>query len=189
MPPKVFISYSHQDGPCAHGIARYLQRHECDVWIDAQNLKLGDRWAENIETALAGADAIIGIISSSSLRRDEVLKEINFGLKRMREEGTEKFRVLFVVIGQIHPSWFRNDESTKEIKNHLSKYQYVQLSAYGEITIDAMRMLLRAIHQNGIDEGSTVFLKESEEGGFINSNAQPEKAFDNYGNNIYYKVF
>ena len=77
MAEKVFISYSHQDGSCARGIARYLERHGLKVWIDSKDLALGDRWANNIETALSEADVLIGILSSSSLRRKEVLKEIN----------------------------------------------------------------------------------------------------------------
>ena len=189
MAEKVFISYSHQDGACAHGIARYLTRHGCDVWIDTQNLSLGDRWASNIETALSEADVTIGILSSSSLRRDEVLKELSISLKRMEEEGTDKFRLFFVVIGQIHPSWFRNDEESKLIKKHLSQYQYIPLSAYGEVTIDAMKKLLSAIRRKGIEEGDHILIRPNEENSFINQNALPEKSFDNKGNNIYYKVF
>ena len=189
MAENVFISYTHQHGACAHGIARYLTRHGCDVWIDTQNLSLGDRWASDIETALSEADVTIGILSSSSLRRDEVLKELSISLKRMEEEGTDKFRLFFVVIGQIHPSWFRNDEESKLIKKHLSQYQYIPLSAYGEVTIDAMKKLLSAIRRKGIEEGDHILIRPNEENSFINQNALPEKSFDNKGNNIYYKVF
>ena len=189
MAEKVFISYSHQDGPCAHGIARYLSRHGCDVWIDSQNLSLGDKWASDIETALQEADVVVGILSSSSLRRNEVLKEIGISLKRMKEEGPDSFRVFFVVIGQVHPSWFRNDESVAEIREHLSQYQYIQLSAYGEVTIDSMKKLLAAIKRKGIEESDRSLTAFSGRNDFINQNSVPEKAFDNLGNNIYYRVF
>ena len=189
MAEKVFISYSHQDGSCARGIARYLERHGLKVWIDSKDLALGDRWANNIETALSEADVLIGILSSSSLRRKEVLKEINFGLKRMKEEGSEKFRVFFVVIGQLHPSWFKNDGSSDAIKEHLSQYQYINLSAYAEVTISAMKELLSAVQRKGIEESDRQLLIEKNDNGFINQNSQPEKAFDNRGNNIYYKVY
>ncbi|MBQ5552810.1 MAG: toll/interleukin-1 receptor domain-containing protein [Erysipelotrichaceae bacterium] len=189
MAEKVFISYSHQDGSCARGIARYLERHGLKVWIDSKDLALGDRWANNIETALSEADVLIGILSSSSLRRKEVLKEINFGLKRMKEEGSEKFRVFFVVIGQLHPSWFKNDGSSDAIKEHLSQYQYINLSAYAEVTISAMKELLSAVQRKGIEESDRQLLIEKDDNGFINQNSQPEKAFDNRGNNIYYKVY
>ncbi len=188
MAEKVFISYSHQDSPCAHGIARYLARHGCDVWIDSQNLALGDRWASDIETALKQADVLVAVLSSSSLRRDEVLKEIGTGLSRMEEEGTENFRVFFVVIGQIHPSWFKGGKSVEAIKKHLTQYQYIGLSAYGELTIDAMKKLLTAIRRKGIEEEMTL-MENSEGNGFINQNSLPEKAFDNIGDSIYYRVY
>ena len=66
MAEKVFISYSHQDGPCAHGIARYLARHGCDVWIDTQNLALGERWASDIE--MQARHAGVPVFMKASLR-------------------------------------------------------------------------------------------------------------------------
>ena len=188
MAEKVFISYSHQDNSCAHGIARYLARHGCDVWIDSQNLALGDRWASDIETALKEADVLVAVLSSSSLRRDEVLKEVGTALQRMEEEGTDRFRVFFVVIGQIHPSWFKGGKSVEAIKKHLTQYQYIGLSAYGELTIDATKKLLTAIRRKGIEEETTL-MESDESSGFINQNSQPEKAFDNIGDSIYYKVY
>ena len=189
MAEKVFISYSHQDGSCAHGIARYLARHGCDVWIDSKNLSLGDAWASDIEVALRSADVVVAILSSSSLRRPEVLKEINISLKRMAEEGMEKCRVFFVVVGQLPPSWFKDEESVKAIKEYLLHYQYIELSAYGEVTIESMKSLLSAIRGKGIEEGNLVLSSETMDEGFINQNSQPEKTFDNLGNNIYYKVY
>jgi hypothetical protein len=63
------------------------------------------------------------------------------------------------------------------------------LSAYGEVTIDAMKKLLSAIRRKGIEEGDHILIRPNEENSFINQNALPEKSFDNKGNNIYYKVF
>ncbi|MBO7676293.1 MAG: toll/interleukin-1 receptor domain-containing protein, partial [Erysipelotrichaceae bacterium] len=189
MAEKVFISYSHQDSICAHGIARYLARHGCDVWIDSKNLSLGDAWASDIEAALRSANVVVAILSSSSLRRPEVLKEINISLKRMNEEGMENCRVFFVVVGQIHPSWFKDEDSIKAIRDYLLHYQYIELSAYGEVTLDAMKSLLSAIKGKGIEEGSLVLTSENMDEGFINQNSEPEKSFDNLGNNVYYKVY
>ena len=169
MAKKVFISYSHQDGACAHGIARYLSRHGLEVWIDSQSISLGEKWANDIEAALKSADVVVAILSSSSLRRNEVLKEVNYALKRMNEEGTENFRVFFVVVGQIHPSWFKDDQSIKAIKEYLLHYQYIELSAYGEVTIEAMKKLFTAINGKGIEEGSLSLDYKDTEEGFVSS--------------------
>ncbi len=189
MAEKVFISYSHQDSACAHGIARYLKRHGCEVWIDSQNLALGEQWADSIENALQEANITLAILSSSSLRRDQVLKEIAFSLKRMEEEGTDDFRVFFVVIGQIHPSWFKEDERVEKIKRYLTKYQYVELSAYGEVTIEAMEKLLGAIRGKGIEEGSADFSEERSLNGFINQNSLPEETRDEISGCLFYKTY
>lgn len=190
MAEKVFISYSHQDSVCGHGIARYLTRHGLDVWIDSEKLTLGSSWSNDIEEAIAKSDVVIGILSASSLRRKEVLKEINIALKRMENESIENFRLLFVVIGQIHSSWFKDKDSVQGILDYLNKYQYIELSAYGEVTIDAMKNLLSAIKQKGIDEINKVEKKNNEDDdAYINQSSVPEKAFDNVGNNLYYKTF
>ena len=190
MAEKVFISYAHQDSNTAQGIARFLRRHGCDVWIDSDKISLGRNWSGDIETALAEAQVVVGILSANSIRRSEVLKEINFALERMKKEDLSSFRLFFVVIGQIHPSWFKDRESVRMILDYLTKYQYIQLSAYGEVTIEAMKKLLEAIRHNGIEQGHISFRNSvQEEDLFINQNSVPEKAFDNKGNNIYCRVF
>lgn len=188
MAEKVFISYSHQDSVCAHGIARFLARHGCDVWIDSEKLSLGSKWSSDINDALARADVTIGILSASSVRRKEVLKEIGISMKRMKEEGIEHFRLLFVVVGKIHRSWFSDPEASREIIDYLSQYQYIELSAYGEITIDTMKKLLQAIRNDTIKEGHFRFQIE-EENAYINQNALPEKTFDNRFNQVYYRTY
>ena len=188
MAEKVFISYSHQDSSCAHGIARYLSRHGCDVWIDSDRLSLGGSWSKDIDEALLSSDVVVAILSANSLRRTEVLREISLAFKRMKEDGLDKFRLFFVVIGQIHSSWFKDKDSSAEISDYLSKYQYIELSAYGEVTIDSMKKLLRAIRSDGIEKGNETKITD-DSSSFINHNSLPEKAFDNDANNIYYKTF
>ena len=190
MGKKIFISYSHQDSNCALGIARYLRRHGYDVWIDSDKLSLGTSWSSDIDEALNSSDIVIAVLSASSLRRKEVLREINIALQRMKTEGIDNFRLFFVVIGQIHHSWFGDKEESKDIIDYLTRFQYIPLSAYGEVTLDAMKELVSAIKNDGIDSG-TLVLKDNDDyyDTFINQNAVPEKAFDNQGNNVYYKVY
>ena len=80
-------------------------------------------------------------------------------------------------------------ETSEKIRKYLQTYQYIELSAYGEVTIEAMKKLLKAIRGKGIEEGENRLIDSYSSNGFINQNSLPEKAFDNIGNNIYYKVF
>ena len=190
MEKKIFISYSHQDSNCALGIARYLGRHGYNVWVDSDKLSLGKSWSSDIDEALNSSDIVIAILSASSLRRKEVLREIGIALERMNKEGIENFRLFFVVIGHIHQSWFGDKEASKDIIDYLTRYQYIQLSAYGEVTIEAMKELVSAIKKQGIESGNLVLTDNDDYyDTFINQNSIPEKAFDNQGNNVFYKVY
>ena len=108
MSQKIFISYSHQDSICAQGIARFLLRQNYDVWIDVDRIVSGQNWAENINEALKMANTVIAIISKNSVRRPEVLRETSEALSRSEKE--KDFRVIYVVIGNVHPSWFVSND-------------------------------------------------------------------------------
>ena len=143
MGKRVFISYSHQDSVCAKGIARFLTRQGYDVWIDVDKLVVGQSWANNINEALQTADMMIALISKNSVRRMEVLREISEALDR--NEKDENFYVLFVVIGNVHPSWFPDtgDGKVKKIIECLQVIQFIQLDAKGTISIAKMQELRR----------------------------------------------
>ena len=146
MNQRIFISYSHQDSVCAQGIARFLLRQNYDVWIDVERVVSGQNWAGNINDALKMANTVIAIISKNSVRRSEVLREISEALSR--SEKDEDFRVIFVVIGSVHPSWFvSNDKAiVDKLIDYLKTVQYVQLDARGTINIACMHNLLRALN-------------------------------------------
>ena len=162
MKRKIFLSYSHQDNVCACGIARFLERQGYDVWIDVDKLVTGQSWAANIDEALANADTIITLISKNSVRRAEVLREISVSLKR--NECDSQFQVLFVVIGNVHPSWFvnENQETADQIIRYLQRVQFVQLDARGTITISSMQNILRALDGKIIYSGGIDFLKSND---------------------------
>ena len=73
MPPKIFISYSHDDEVWKDLVARQLrvlqQEDKLDVWDDRQ-IPVGAEWGSEIETALDEVDAAVLLISSSFLGSD-----------------------------------------------------------------------------------------------------------------------
>lgn len=190
---KIFISYSHQDNMCAKGIARYLQRHGYHVWIDSEQLILGKEWAASVDKALEESDAVIAILSANSVRRREVLREISITMERIDSSKVEEKRcnLYFVAVGDIHSSWFGdyNSDNTKKILQHLQRYQYVRLDAKGNITIRAMEHLMKVLHSVGLLQNATFSpIYNDEYNEYIYENGVPEKAYDNEGNNFYYKV-
>ena len=182
---KIFISYSHQDHACAQGIARFLLRQHYDVWIDVERIVSGKTWADDINEALKSADTVIAIISKNSVRRQEVLREISEALERNRED--ECFRVLFVVIGNVHPSWFIRDDQVvaKKIIDYLQHVQFVQLDARGTITIAGMQNIIRALSGKMIYSEGIDFNKSND---YIYETGMPEKVYDNDAENCFYRV-
>lgn len=185
MNQRIFISYSHQDSVCAQGIARFLLRQNYDVWIDVERVVSGQNWAGNINDALRMANTVIAIISKNSVRRSEVLREISEALSR--SEKDKDFRVIFVVIGSVHPSWFvSNDkEIVDKLIDYLQTIQYVQLDARGTINIARMQNLLRALNGKMIYSDGIEFSKSDD---YIYEAGMPEKVYDNDAENCFYRV-
>lgn len=184
MKQKIFISYSHQDSICAQGIARFLLRQNYEVWIDVERIVSGQDWARDINDALKMANTVIAIISKNSVRRPEVLREVSEALSRSEQE--ENFRVIFVVIGNVHPSWFVSDDKDTIVRliDYLKSVQYVQLDARGTINIACMQNILRAL------KGKMIYSdREFDKGDdYIYEAGMPEKVYDNDAENCFYRV-
>ena len=82
----VFISYSHTDKEAAETLALNLVQAKQNVWIDTWELNAGDSLIERIEGALGGADAILVLLSESSVNSEWCKKELRTGLLRELEE-------------------------------------------------------------------------------------------------------
>lgn len=183
MAAKVFISYSHQDSETAKGISRFLLKQEYNVWIDFEKLVSGQNWAANIDEALSECDFFIALISQNSVRRREVIREIS---EALRKKAHDISKVIFVVIGHVHPSWFagQNSEDSKVVIQHLEKIQHIHLDAKGTISIQSMHNILKAL--NG-----EVFISEEDyikSGNYIYESGMPERTYDNESGNFLYRV-
>jgi len=72
---KIFLSYSHRDAALAENIYEALQSWGHDVWIDHNNIRLGDMWSNEIDKALQWADVTLGIMTNNAINSDNVLNE------------------------------------------------------------------------------------------------------------------
>lgn len=185
MTKSLFLSYSHQDSACAGGIARFLKKNDHAVWIDSESIEHGERWMASIDEAISQTDAFVALISKNSVRRPEVVREISDALKR--NESDPGYRVVFVVIGFVHESWFASsdEDALKRVKKHYAEIQFVKLNAKGSITLEAMRELLRALDGKAVHDFSEVFEEGS---GHIFEAGNPKKAYDEHADGNYYRV-
>lgn len=82
----IFISYNHSDKEFAETLAANLVQAKQNVWIDKWELNAGDSLIERIENALGDADAILVLLSKSSVQSEWCKKELRSGLVRELEE-------------------------------------------------------------------------------------------------------
>lgn len=74
----VFISYSHADREFVDRLAADLQRAGVNVWLDRYQIQAGEMWADEIQTALTNAAAIIFVASQKSLSSAWTIQELDF---------------------------------------------------------------------------------------------------------------
>lgn len=82
----IFISYNHSDKKFAESLATYLVQAKQNVWIDTWELNAGDSLIERIENAIGDADAVLVLLSESSVQSEWCKKELRAGLIRELEE-------------------------------------------------------------------------------------------------------
>ena len=83
---KLFISYSRDDaGDFAKHIHRYLRDKGHDVFIDVNNIRIGDPWAGSIEKNISECDIFVVILTPDSLTSEYVEREV---LQAQRENKT-----------------------------------------------------------------------------------------------------
>jgi hypothetical protein len=72
---KVFISYNHEDAEVAVALRDVLSRNGVEVIIDVNSMTVGQRIEEFIMQSIRAADAVVSIVSTSSLLSSWVAME------------------------------------------------------------------------------------------------------------------
>ena len=72
---RVFVSYRGVDSAAADALLARLEGEGYGVWLDRPDIAGGKRWRSAIEQALVECDAVVFLISKTSLESDEVYKE------------------------------------------------------------------------------------------------------------------
>lgn len=74
--PKVFISYSHSDATWARQFADALKAQGVEVWMDALNIRAGERIQEKLERALKESDFLVSLLTPESAKSPNLFFEL-----------------------------------------------------------------------------------------------------------------
>ena len=85
--PLVFISHTGADHDLVQALAAHLQRDGCDTWVDDVDLLVGDSMPAKIAAAIAAATHFVPVLSTASVQREWVLREIDLALDRLSDTG------------------------------------------------------------------------------------------------------
>jgi hypothetical protein len=86
---KIFVSYARLDSDRVHPVADILDAAKFDVWIDKNDIPIGEQWPEQIVQGIKTADAYLIFISPASLESKNVINELTLAYEEKNERGLQ----------------------------------------------------------------------------------------------------
>lgn len=83
---SVFLSHNHADKTFANRLARDLRGHGHVVWVDEEQIQVGDSLIEKIRNAIDRVNYVIAVISSASINSEWVRRELDIACNREIEQ-------------------------------------------------------------------------------------------------------
>lgn len=124
----VFLSHSSKDKPFVRQLATDLKKNGVGVWLDEQNISVGDSIVERVGQGLAESDYFVLAMSHNSMSSPWVTKELNQALVSEIEQRDVK--ILPIKLGDC------------EIPNLIKDKKYADFSSHYQSGLDD---LLKAI--------------------------------------------
>ena len=91
-PSTAFVSYSREDWEFVLRLSKDLKTKGAKVWMDKLDIRPGQRWEREVETALNNCSRMLVILSPASVGSSNVLAEAAFAI----DEGKEVIPVLYL---------------------------------------------------------------------------------------------
>ena len=91
----VFISYSHADSQWAEKLIKTVEKHGLSVWTDRGNLLPGQQWQDELELALASAQAIVLLVGPKQAQ--DKIQEVAWRAA-LEESWTNSYKPLIPVL-------------------------------------------------------------------------------------------
>lgn len=85
MRPEIFVSYSHRDSDLVGPIVALLRASEALVFRDADQLKPGTKWRQQLDTAISNSRILVVFWCSHSRSSEEVKKEYTAAIEQHKD--------------------------------------------------------------------------------------------------------
>ena len=92
--PQVFVSYASTDGVAAKAIADGLRIRGLNVWLDTDELRPGESWAESIRVAISASAYFLLLLSKHSVNSPWAAYESKAVLKELQSRDVTFLPVL-----------------------------------------------------------------------------------------------
>ncbi len=92
--PQVFVSYASADSAAAKTIVEGLRSRNLNVWLDADELRPGNRWTESIRTAISANAYFLLLLSKHSVHSAWMPHEVEALLKELQSRDVTFLPVL-----------------------------------------------------------------------------------------------
>ncbi len=133
---SIVISYAHEDSNFVDYLAANLFKNRVPVWVDRWELKVGDSILRRIESAIQEADALIVILSKSSVESEWCKKELSSGLIRELEE--KSVFVLPVILDDCDIPLFLKEKKYADFRKDKDQALRDVLEATARFTTDTL---------------------------------------------------
>ena len=107
---KIFVWYSRRDADFAQHVHEYFEGSEHDIFIDENDIQMGDVWNNTIEENISNCDIFVVFVTHASLRSSEIEREVSLAKRENR-----------TIIPCIH-----NDVNHGEVKWDLARLQGIK---------------------------------------------------------------
>ena len=92
---KIFISYARRDSDRVYPLADIIESAIFDVWIDKNDIPIGEQWPEKIVQGIKAADIFLIFISPASLGSKAVNRELTIAFE---EETRRDLQICPVIL-------------------------------------------------------------------------------------------
>ena len=133
---SIAISYSHEDSDFVDELGANLFKNRVPVWIDRWELKVGDSLIRRIEGAIKNADALIVVLSKTSVESEWCKKELTAGL--VIELEAKSVFVLPIVIDDCEIPLFLKEKLYADFRKDKDKALQLLLESTARFTSDTL---------------------------------------------------